>query len=255
MNEKQLKLEEKQEYINSLNSLNSKEFVSFLKTTSLVRQSKNDLIEFVSSGSKPVEAIMSLLKFFSNPGDLVLNLFAGTGRDLIIASELNREVYGVDNSEEAFEKYMNLVNEDVLLEPSPYLVEDAIQAFSSGKLEFIQKSQFDFILIDPPSKKFVCNKNSKSIEYLSPSSYCTYLAELLSSANMRLKQDKYMVLLVSDMYNAGKYIFTPGKILEYTSAKLVGIKIFYRELDESSILNKKVYAPAINHFYCLIFRK
>jgi adenine-specific DNA-methyltransferase len=50
---------------------------------------------------KPTELLRRIIAASSNPGDLVLDCFAGAGTTLVAAAELNRRWIGVDNSLEA----------------------------------------------------------------------------------------------------------------------------------------------------------
>lgn len=50
---------------------------------------------------KPQELLRRIVLASSNPGDLVLDCFAGSGTTLVVAEELNRRWIGVDNAAEA----------------------------------------------------------------------------------------------------------------------------------------------------------
>lgn len=56
---------------------------------------------------KPRELLRRIALASSNPGDLVLDCFAGSGTTLVVAEELDRRWIGVDNSEEALQTMLN----------------------------------------------------------------------------------------------------------------------------------------------------
>ena len=47
---------------------------------------------------KPVKLLERIIKASSNPQDIVLDFFAGSGTTLTVAEQLNRRWVGVDNS-------------------------------------------------------------------------------------------------------------------------------------------------------------
>ncbi|MDI6795187.1 MAG: site-specific DNA-methyltransferase, partial [bacterium] len=50
---------------------------------------------------KNLDMIKRIIMASSNPGDLILDCFCGSGTTLIAAQELGRNWIGIDNSEEA----------------------------------------------------------------------------------------------------------------------------------------------------------
>ena len=65
-----------------------------------------DVIDFSYTGNrlhptqKPVEALAPLVRAFSQPGDLVLDPFCGSGSTLVAARTLRRSFLGMDLSAE-----------------------------------------------------------------------------------------------------------------------------------------------------------
>lgn len=64
------------------------------------------MIDFPFTGNrlhptqKPVEALMPLIRAFSQPGDLVLDPFCGSGSTLAAAQSLGRDWLGIELSAE-----------------------------------------------------------------------------------------------------------------------------------------------------------
>jgi site-specific DNA-methyltransferase (adenine-specific) len=52
---------------------------------------------------KPEALLQRLISALSDPGDIVLDPFAGSGTSLVVAAELGREAIGIDRSDVAIE--------------------------------------------------------------------------------------------------------------------------------------------------------
>src|SRR5436190_821631 len=52
---------------------------------------------------KPVSVLTPLVESFSNPGDVVLDPFCGSGSTLLAARELNRRFLGIELSKQYFD--------------------------------------------------------------------------------------------------------------------------------------------------------
>ncbi|MCB9452966.1 MAG: site-specific DNA-methyltransferase [Anaerolineaceae bacterium] len=69
-----------------------------------VRDAHNQNIKITGYPTeKPPELLKRIVEASSNPGDLVLDCFSGSGTTLAVASELGRNWIGIDNSREAIE--------------------------------------------------------------------------------------------------------------------------------------------------------
>ncbi len=64
---------------------------------------------------KPAELLRRIILASSNPGDLVLDCFAGSGTTLTVASELGRRWLGVDNSPEAIKTILQRFSDGTAL--------------------------------------------------------------------------------------------------------------------------------------------
>ncbi|MEG4840005.1 site-specific DNA-methyltransferase [Microcoleus sp. B9-D4] len=66
------------------------------------REAHNQNIKITGYPTKKNRALVSrIIRASSNPDDLVLDCFAGSGRTLSVASEFGRRWIGIDNSSEA----------------------------------------------------------------------------------------------------------------------------------------------------------
>jgi site-specific DNA-methyltransferase (adenine-specific) len=54
-------------------------------------------------GQKPLPLIRELIRMYSNPGDLILDPFCGTGTTLVAAKEMNRRAVGIERDEKVCE--------------------------------------------------------------------------------------------------------------------------------------------------------
>lgn len=245
---KKQRIEGFQEYSNDLNSLNAKQFAKFLVTSSQVKPYMKDLKNFVKDGIKPFNAIKDIIDFFSNEGDLVLDVFSGTGENLKMLSDMGRICTGIEKDEEKIQAYKKAVIEDSFLDEAAIIQKDALEGCSS------LSAKYDFILVDPPVKSQKSEINASTIGDLPISEYVIYIKNVLESLSKNINSGKYLVCLMQDFYFKGEYFMLPALVSsEVKTLKLKGIKIYSRQLDINNIPNKKVYAPVQNHFYALIF--
>ena len=242
------KIEGFHEYFNDLNSLNSKQFAKFLVTSSQVKPFMRDLKNFMRDGIKPYHALKEIIDFFSNEGDLVLDVFSGSGENLKMLSDMNRVCTGIEKDTKKVEAYKNSVLEDSFLEEAVIIEKDALQAVSE------LSAKYDFILLDPPVKTQKSELKAENIGDLPILEYILYIKNVIESLKDNLNNGKYLVCLMQDFYFKGEYYMLPALVAsEVKSLKFKGIKIYSRQLDINNIPNKKVYAPVQNHFYALIF--
>lgn len=236
-------------YENNLNCLSSKEFAQFLITTSKVRMTNEDLKAFVDNESKPTSVRRELIEFFSKSSGSVLDVFCGDGKNLILCSDMDRHVVGIDHDSLKVNSYLNLVSLDAFLQESELLNLDARAGVKHLK-DVNQK--FDLILIDPPTLK-KAKKGSTDVGLLSPKEYGAYLENLISESAPLMRKSSHLIVLIQDFYFSGEYFMTPSLIKNTLPLKQKGIKIYFRDIDLKFIKNVKVYAPFQNHFYALIY--
>lgn len=237
-------------YENSLNSMSSKEFAQFLITTSKVRMTNEDLKSFVDNEVKPTAVRRELIEFFSKKGGRVLDIFCGEGKNLILCSDMEREVVGIEQSKEKVRSYRTQVELDCFLAESEVVTMDAMEGVRYLAQSF---EKFDLILIDPPTIKKSTIVSDNDLGTYPISSYGEYLEKLISECSKILKKDGYLVVLVQDFYKNGTYFMTPSLIKLTSPLKQKGLKIYFRDIDLKFIKNVKVYAPFQNHFYALIY--
>ena len=88
------------------------------------------------------------IDFYSKPGDLILDCFAGRGTNLLVGAALGRRVVGYDLTRQNLEKVRSVALEHTDIEP-----EDLVLHHSDGcdLVEYEgQENIFDLVTIDPP---------------------------------------------------------------------------------------------------------
>lgn len=103
---------------------------------------------------KPAELLRRIVQASSNPGDLVLDCFAGSGTTLAVASELKRRWIGVDNSPEAVKTILRRFSSG--LEPMGDFVSDR-----TSHLE----STADFLPGFEPQTELINNEHNPITDY------------------------------------------------------------------------------------------
>ncbi|MEB3882120.1 site-specific DNA-methyltransferase [Lyngbya sp. CCY1209] len=92
---------------------------------------------------KNPDLLRRIIAASSNPGDLVLDCFAGSGTTLAVADEMGRNWIGVDNSMEALKTILNRFEHGV--KPMGDFVEKTSLSQNDG---YIQKTLFDSVDLD-----------------------------------------------------------------------------------------------------------
>lgn len=92
---------------------------------------------------KNPDLLRRIIAASSNPGDLVLDCFAGSGTTLAVADEMRRNWIGVDNSMEALKTILNRFEHGV--KPMGDFVEKTSLSQNDG---YIQKTLFDSVDLD-----------------------------------------------------------------------------------------------------------
>lgn len=64
---------------------------------------------------KPLSLMIELITLFTNPGDLILDAFMGSGTTLLAAAMTGRRAIGIDNSEEYFDIACERLSADLLV--------------------------------------------------------------------------------------------------------------------------------------------
>lgn len=240
------------EYSNNLNDMTRSQFVDFLVVTEKQPMSPAIWKLHQDNETKPPQVIQNIIEFFTKRDEEMLELFSGSGQTAILCSELNRTCTSVDSDENMFRQYLEKIEEDQFLTEMPYISSDAWDYIENCEKEF------DFILIDPPRKLWDKSKSDKDgFKYMPVRDYCTVLAYLINSAAKNLKSNKYLVCFVYDAFHVGQMYHVPGIVSELidSTLKFSGIKIYHRDVEARKNPNCKKYAPMMNHFYALIYRR
>lgn len=237
---------------NKLNSLQPREFCAFLNTVEDGAWSSKEDVEFsIETNSIPTDSIAEIVKFFTKTGDSMLHIFCGSGRvaaNICVHSGVS--CTGITLNRGDVGRYRERVQQDMFGEEFPIIVGDALEVLEN-KIE----QKFDFILLDPPRFGGTKKTNSKDLSVKTRYEFIDYVACVLDSASVFLKESGYLVALIDDQYADGEYI-SPG--IEVSTrcraVSLRGIKIFRFHRTSENRGNFGRYIPSINHNPVFIFQ-
>lgn len=267
---------------NALNNLTGSEWLYFTKSvlTTAYPSAYGHELRKRHGANKPPELMRHLIEFFTKPGDLILDPFAGVGGTLIGAaiSRPPRQCVGIEINPRWIEIYDQVIaaSRDGLTR-YPLIQGDCRQVLR----EFSPES-FDFIATDPPYNihlaRTMCNgkydtiHKNRSTDYNMHSSdpndlanlpsyedYLQAMEEVFALLCRVLKPKKYMAIIVRNAYQNGEYMFTHSDLAR--RAKKAGLKpkgeiVWYQ-------LGAKLrpygypyaYVPNIVHQFIVILRK
>lgn len=163
----------------------------------------------------PVKLVTRLLRIFSHPGDVVLDVFAGTGSTILGAVELDRVGVGFEINERFIEDFHERLQAlDSPLE-APVTADDyqMHHADSRALEEFLDPESVDFCLSSPPYWDILRQKRTADKKAERPYSesardlgnivdYEAFLDELeqvYAGVYRVLKTGKYCVVIVMDL--------------------------------------------------------
>ncbi|HEY1683673.1 MAG TPA: DNA methyltransferase [Tepidisphaeraceae bacterium] len=142
-------------------------------------------------GATPSYIIWNLLQRYTQPNDLVIDSFAGSGTTLDVARELGRRALGYD---------VHPQRKDIF-------------KVDARKLPPELTSKVDFVFIDPPYSTHIdYGPDPRDIGKLSASGneYFAAMKQAISEIHRVLKPGKFMALYVSDSYEHGKGFYPIG---------------------------------------------
>jgi site-specific DNA-methyltransferase (adenine-specific) len=84
--------------------------------------------EKIHPTQKPVELLKTLIKIFTDPGDVVIDPCAGSGSTLIAAEEINRKAYGFEIKKDFYTKAKAWIEQK-------RTIRDEIEKFGFAKTE------------------------------------------------------------------------------------------------------------------------
>lgn len=85
----------------------------YLQSIITVNSQEEDLNNFrrYHSTQKPIKLLSLLIKMFSNPGDIILDPFSGSGSTLVASKELHRGYIGIELDKKYYDISIKRVNE------------------------------------------------------------------------------------------------------------------------------------------------
>lgn len=153
----------------------------------------------------------NLILRYSQPGDLILDQFAGGGTTLVEAKLLNRNIIGIDVNPSALQRCKDKCAFDWESGSKVY-----IKRGDARKLTFIPDKSIDFICTHPPYADII-NYSKEIVEDISCFKEKQFFEamELVAKECFRvLKKKKYCAILMGDIRQKGYVIPLSYKVME-----------------------------------------
>ncbi|EMR8941039.1 hypothetical protein WKS02_000134 [Yersinia enterocolitica] len=272
---------------NKLNDLNGTEWLpetkSFWFQKGLGAKHKHAQIERLHPAPFSFQDVMRLIKFFTKSGDLVLDPFSGIGSTMKACALSGRKGVGI----ELTEVWNELAKKRLLIEVGDEALDDIkfINGDCRTKVNSLEDCSLDFVVTSPPYwsilNKKVDHKTRIRIEEELETSYSEdprdlgniedyneFLDELKNifiGVGKKLKNNKYMAIIVSDFRHKAKFYSFHSDIIrilgdqETNNGKkltLQGVKVLAQ--NHKSLLPygyPYAYVENMHHQYIIILRK
>ena len=197
---------------------------------------------------------------YSQPGDLILDQFAGGGTTLVEAKLLNRDIIGIDISDRALAECVSKTS---------FSRDGAngrvfIKKGDARNLSKIPNESIDLICTHPPYANIIqYNENvPEDISCLAPEEFLTEMHQVAKECYRVLKPGKYCAILMGDIRQRG-YVFPLGfKVMN--SFEMVDFKLKELIVKEQHNCKSTKYWKTncskynfllIAHEYLFVFRK
>ena len=194
-----------------------------------------------------------LIAFFTKPGHLVLDPFAGTGSSLVAASLLGREAIGFELHKKWIDLYYQICQKCDM--PRQKLVQGDCVHLS----RYVPPESVDFIIVDPPNITRPEEWMGPEDEDSGPDAYFSIIEELLINCRKNLRNNKYLAMFTRNLYQKGSYIYlTPhfAAAAETAGFLIKGEKIWENKGEKLRPYGyPHTYVPNIVHYSVLIFQK
>ncbi len=202
----------------------------------------------------------NILLRYSQPGDWVLDQFAGGGTTLVEAKLLNRNIIGVDINEAALTRCREKV--DFQYEGADGKVE--IRRGDARKLSFLADNTLDLICTHPPYANIIQYSEdiSGDLSLLKVRDFLTEMEKVASESYRVLKKDKFCAILMGDTRQKGYMVpmaFAVMNIFENAGFRLKELIIKEQHNCKATGYWKtnsvKYNFLLIAHEYLFVFRK
>jgi DNA modification methylase len=263
---------------NQLNDLPGNAWMFFTKTvwqTSLPSELGHKLRR-QHFANKPPNLMRQIIEFFTKPGQVVLDPFAGVGGTLLGASLGQRGAVGVELEQRWLDIYLEVCKREGIA-PQEVLRGDALEILP----RFVKQQRlFDAIITDPPYspalKKTMCDGKYGWSNRQSPfESFSSSPQDFRNAATFDefydrmervgelflqlLRPSAYAVVMIRDSYQNGEYIpasFHVAERFRKVGLRFKGIKIWYQTGAPVRPYGYPfTYVPNIVHHNILIFRR
>ena len=185
-----------------------------------------------------------LIEEYTNPGDSVLDIFAGFGTTLFVAESMDRVPYGIE---------LDLGRSEFIRKN--LMAKDNIIHGDTRKLDDYAFPKIDLVVTSPPYMRHASRQDPLTV-YTTEGHYSKYLEELAGifhKLDKFLNPDTRVILEVSNL--KGDEITTlawdvareVSKVLHFEGEIVVGWEGFDH--------GEGVYGYGYDHSYCLVFRK
>ena len=255
-----------------LNDLNGKEWVKSTKSWFILDGKTRGKDVIKHPGKFPEELAEKLILFFSKKGDVVLDMFSGTGSTGVACDRTDREYFGIEISDDFNNIARERIHNGVV-----------ISGDSRKKETYESLGEIDFILTSPPYWNMLNKKrgNSKSqhserkkkglqLNYTDSENdlgnindYNRFLEELqkvFTHAYKKLKNKKYMVVVLQNFRDKDRgYTTLAWDIVPYIEKIGFSFEGEQLWLQDNKMLGiwgyPTTFVSNIHHHYCLVFRK
>ena len=263
---------------NVLNDLSGSEWLFFTKSvlrTSFPLELGHDLRK-EHGASKPPRLMKLIVEFFTKPGEIVLDPFAGVGGTLLGASLCARDAIGIEVNKKWIDIYEKVCSREGI-KKQQMIYGDCLEKLP----KFIeQRKKFSAIITDPPYspalKKTLCDgkygwaRRKTDLESFSDNpqdfrnseGFAEYYDRMETVGGLMynvLESNRYLVVMIRDSYQNSRYIpasFKVAERMQNVGFTFKGIKIWHQTGAPVRPYGYPwSYVPNIVHHNILIFRK
>lgn len=240
---------------NRFNDLTAGEWLKFTRTafpSALPKMRGRELMRRHPDPRNPYLA-GQLVAFFTRPGDLVLDPFAGTGSTLLAASLLGRDAIGFEINNDWIELYNELCTADGIEK------QKVVHGDCRTLLRHIQNDAVDFILLDPPhpagEKEWFETEQGRSTN----EAFLDFMGEVFPDCLRILKPGRHLALFTRNYYGGGRYHMISHALAG--AAEGVGFELKGEKFWENPAERLRPYGyphsyvPNVVHYDVLIFQK
>ncbi|MEW5947734.1 MAG: DNA methyltransferase [bacterium] len=242
---------------NRFNDLTSGEWLRFTRTVFPSRLPKNlaHNLRRRHPDYKSPYLMGQLIAFFTMPGDLVLDPFAGTGAALAAAAILGRESIGFEINQEWIQLYNTLCTAEGIEKHK------IVHGDCRHLIRHIPDDSVDFVILDPPHpgkerEWFTAagDDGRRAVE-----AFADLAGQILPPCRRVLKPGKHLAMFTRNLFMDGGYIQTAPMLAQRAETAgfvLRGEKIWENPAEKLRPYGyPHTYVPNIVHYNVLLFQK